>query len=58
MQRSHKAPDKDGIPAEFLKRGESLTQTLHQLICKIWNGEEMPCVWRNSIIYPNYEGIN
>jgi hypothetical protein len=30
MQRSHKAPEKDGIPAEFIKQGgESLTQTLH-----------------------------
>jgi hypothetical protein len=51
----HKAPGKDGIPAELLKRGESLMQTLHQLICKIWNEEEMPCDYRNSIICPIYK---
>jgi hypothetical protein len=43
LRKSHKAPGKDGIPAELLKQGgESLTQTLHLLICKIWSAEEMP----------------
>jgi hypothetical protein len=43
MQKSRKAPDEDGIPAELLKQGgESLTETMHQFICKIWNEEEMP----------------
>jgi hypothetical protein len=48
MQESHKAPGKDGIPAELLKQGgESLTLTLHQLMCKIWNDAEMHCDCRN-----------
>jgi flagellar basal body rod protein FlgG len=34
MKISHKAPGKDGIPAQRLGQGGAiLTQTLHQLIC-------------------------
>jgi hypothetical protein len=49
MQKSHKAPDKDGIPAELLKQGEFLTPTLHHLMCKIWNEAEMHCDWRDLL---------
>jgi sorting nexin-29 len=55
MQKPHKAPGKHGIPAELLKQGESLMQTLHRLVCKIWNEDEVPCDWRNSIICPIYK---
>jgi hypothetical protein len=44
IKKSHKAPGKDGIPAELMKQeGESLTPTLHQLMCKIWNDAEVHC---------------
>lgn len=56
MQKSLKAPGKDGIPAELLKHGgESLMQTLPRLIWKIWNEEGMPRDWKNSIICPIYK---
>jgi hypothetical protein len=48
MQKSHKAPGKDGIPPELLKQGgEFLTPTLNHFMCKIWNKAEMHCYWRN-----------
>jgi hypothetical protein len=59
VQKSYKAPGKDGIPTELLKQGaKSFKETLHQLICKIWNEDEMLCDQRNSIICPIYERIN
>jgi hypothetical protein len=48
MQKSHKARGKDGIPAELFKQGgESWTQTLLQLMYKIWTEAEMRCDSRN-----------
>jgi hypothetical protein len=50
-------------------RGETLCSAIHKLICSIWNKEELPQQWKESIIIPihkkgdktdcnNYQGIS
>jgi hypothetical protein len=36
-------------------RGETLYSEIHRLICCIWNKEELPQQWRESIIVPIYK---
>jgi sorting nexin-29 len=33
--------------------GETLNSEKHRLICSIWNKEELPELWKVSIIVPN-----
>jgi hypothetical protein len=68
--RSYKSPGTDQIPAELIKAGgETLYPEIHRLICSIWNEEEFPQHWKESIIVPihktgdktdcnNYRGIS
>jgi hypothetical protein len=68
--KSYKSPGTDNIPAELIKAGgESLYSEIHRLICSIWNKEELPQQWKESIIVPihdksdktdfnNYRGIS
>jgi hypothetical protein len=58
------------IPAELYQEGgETLVPVIHKLINSIWNKEEMPDQWKESIIVPihkmsdktdcnNYRGIS
>jgi hypothetical protein len=67
---TYKSPGTDQIPAEFIKAGdETLCSEIHKLICSIWNKEELPQQWKESIIIPihkkgdktdynNYRGIS
>ena len=68
--KSHKSPCIDPIPAELIKAGGSTIRcAIHKLIIAIWNKEELPGVWKESIIVPihkkgdktdcnNYRGIS
>jgi hypothetical protein len=68
--KSYKLPGTDQIPAEFIKAGgETLQFEIHRLICSIWNKEELPQQWKESIIVPihkksdktdcnNYRGVS
>jgi hypothetical protein len=68
--KSYKSPGTDQIPAELIKAGcETLYPEIHRLICPIWNKEELPQQWKESIIVPihkkgdkihcnNYRGIS
>jgi hypothetical protein len=68
--KSYKSPGTDQIPAELIKAGgETLCSDIHKLICSIWNKEELPQQWKESIIVPihkkddktdgnNYPGIS
>jgi hypothetical protein len=48
--RSYKSPGTDQIPAELIKgEGEKLCSEIHKLICSIWNKEELPQRWKESI---------
>jgi hypothetical protein len=54
--KSYKSPGTDNIPAELIKAGgETLYSEIHRLICCIWNKEEFPQQWKESIIVPVYK---
>jgi hypothetical protein len=68
--KSYKSPGTDQIPTELIKAGgETLYSEIYRLICCIWNKEELPQQWKESIIVPickkgdktdcnNYRGIS
>jgi hypothetical protein len=54
--KSYKSPGTDHIPAELIKAGgEILYSEINRLICCIWNKEEFPQQWKESIIIPIYK---
>jgi len=54
--RSHKSPGIDKIPAELTKEGgRTIRGEIHKLIISIWNKEELPEEWKESIILPVYK---
>jgi hypothetical protein len=54
--KSHKSPGIDQIPAEPIKAGgRTISCEIHKLIILIWNKEEVPEEWKESIIVPIYK---
>jgi len=54
--KRYKSSCTDQIPAELIKSGgETLCSEIHRLICSIWNKEELPEQWKESIIVPIYK---
>jgi hypothetical protein len=54
--KSHKSPRIDQIPAELIKAGgRTIRCAIHKLIISIWNKEELPEEWKESIIVPIYK---
>jgi hypothetical protein len=54
--KNHKSTGVDQIPAELIKaRGGTIGCAIHKLIISIWNKEELPEEWRESIIVPIYK---
>jgi hypothetical protein len=51
--KSYKSAGTDQIPAKLIKaRGETLYSEIHKIISSIWNKEELPQQWKESIIVP------
>ena len=51
--KSHKSPSIDQIPAELINAGGSTIRcAIYKLIIVIWNNEELPGEWEESIIVP------
>jgi hypothetical protein len=49
--KRYKAPGCDQIPAELIQAGvETLHSEIHKLIMLIWNKEELPYQWKESIV--------
>jgi hypothetical protein len=49
--KSNKSSGTDQIPSELIKvGGETSCSEIHKLICSIWNKEELPQQWKESII--------
>jgi len=54
--KSHKSPGTDQIPKELIKAGsKTIHCEIHKLINSIWNKEELPEEWKESIIVPVYK---
>ena len=54
--QSHKSPGIDQIPGELIKAGgRTICYEIHKLIISIWNKEELPEEWKESIIVPIYK---
>jgi hypothetical protein len=68
--KRHKSSSSDQIPAEMIEAGRKiLWSETHKLINSIWNNEELPDLWKSSVIVPihkkgdktdcsNYPGIS
>jgi len=53
MQKSHKSPGIDQVPAEVIKAGgRTICLEIHKLITSIWKKEKLPEEWKESIILP------
>jgi len=51
--KSHKSPGIDQIPAELIKAGgRTIRGAIHKLIIAIWNKEDLPEEWKESVIVP------
>jgi hypothetical protein len=54
--KRYKSPGIDQIPAKLIKaRGSKICSEIHTLINSIWNKEELPDQWKESIIVPVYK---
>jgi len=54
--KNHKSPGIDQMPAELIKAGvKIICCAIHKLIICIWNKEELPEEWKESIIVPIYK---
>jgi hypothetical protein len=54
--KRYKSPGSDQIPAELVQAGgETLQSEIHKHINCIWNKEELPDQWKESIIVPIYK---
>jgi hypothetical protein len=54
--RNNKAPGPDNIISELIKGGgQKLKHRIYMLILKIWEKDELPADWENSIICPIYK---
>jgi hypothetical protein len=51
--KRYKSPDADQIPAELIQAwAETLHSEIHKLIKLIWNKEELPHQWKESVVIP------
>jgi hypothetical protein len=59
MLKRHKSPGNDQIPAELIKAGcRTIRSEIHKLINSIWNKEELPEQWKESIIVIIYNRVD
>jgi hypothetical protein len=51
--KKYKSPGSDEIPIDLIQAGgEILLSTIHKLINSVWNKEDSPDQWKESIIVP------
>jgi hypothetical protein len=55
-KEKYKSPGSDQILAELIQAGgEMLLSEIHKLINSVWNKEELPDQWKESIIVPGLQ---
>jgi hypothetical protein len=53
--KRYRFPGVDEIPAELIQAGrETLRSEIHKLSKLIWNKEELPHQWKESVVVPIY----
>ena len=53
--KSKKSPGIDQLPAELIKAGSrAIRSEIHKFIISVWNNEELPEEWKESIVLPIY----
>jgi hypothetical protein len=56
--KKYEPPRSDQIPAELIQPGgEILLSAIHKLINPVWNKEELPHQWKESIIVPIHKKV-
>jgi hypothetical protein len=51
--KKYKSPGSDEIPTELIQAGgEILLSVIHKVINSVWDKEELPDQWKESIIVP------
>jgi hypothetical protein len=50
-----KSPGIDQILSELIKAGGETCSEINRLICSMWNKEDLPQQWKESIIVPIYK---
>ena len=54
--KRHNSPGVDQIPSELIKAdGRTICIEVYKLISSVWNKEELPEEWKESIIVPIYK---
>ena len=54
--KTHKSPSIDQMPAELIKAGgRTIRSDIYELINSIWNKDELPEEWNESIVVPIYK---
>jgi hypothetical protein len=54
--KRYKLPGSDQILAKLIQAGgETLLAEIHKLVHSIWNKEELPDQWKESIVVPIYK---
>jgi len=54
--KTYKLPDADHILEEMIQTvGNTLHSEIHKLINSIWNKEDLPQQWKESVIVPIYK---
>ena len=57
--KSHNSPDINQIPVELIMTaGRPIRNEIHELYISIWNKEELPEQWKESILLPIYKKGN
>jgi hypothetical protein len=56
--KRYKSPRTDQIPAELIKAGGEILQSeIYKLIRSMWNKQELPQKWKESVIVPMYKRV-
>ncbi|PNF28176.1 hypothetical protein B7P43_G07561, partial [Cryptotermes secundus] len=56
--KMYQLPGSDQIPVELIQAGgEILLSKIHKVIDYIWNKEDLPDQWKESIIVPNSQEV-